>query len=119
MIEWIELSKAVEYSEALKIMEAKLEQIILNKSNETVYLLEHKDVYTAGTSYKEEELLGNSNIPVIYTGRGGKYTYHGPGQAVIYPLIDLMFHFLLLIKEFVFLFLSFLSKEQNLFLLFQ
>lgn len=89
MIEWIELSKAVEYSEALKIMEAKLEQIILNQSNETVYLLEHTDVYTAGTSYKEEELLGNSNIPVIYTGRGGKYTYHGPGQAIIYPLIDL------------------------------
>lgn len=89
MIEWIELSKSVEYSEGLKIMEAKLEQIILNKSNETVYLLEHNDVYTAGTSFNEEELLGGSDIPVIYTGRGGKYTYHGPGQAVIYPLIDL------------------------------
>lgn len=89
MIDWIELNKTVEYSEALKTMETKLEQIILNKSNETVYLLEHKDIYTAGTSYKKEELLGNPNIPVIYTGRGGKYTYHGPGQAVIYPLIDL------------------------------
>jgi lipoyl(octanoyl) transferase len=89
MIDWIELNKTVEYSEALKTMETKLEQIILNKSNETVYLLEHKDIYTAGTNYKEEELLGNPNIPVIYTGRGGKYTYHGPGQAVIYPLIDL------------------------------
>lgn len=89
MIDWIEPNKTVEYSEALKTMETKLEQIILNKSNETVYLLEHKDIYTAGTSYKEEELLRTTDIPVIYTGRGGKYTYHGPGQAVIYPLIDL------------------------------
>lgn len=89
MIDWIDFAETIEYSKALKIMETKLEQIILNKSNETVYLLEHEDIYTAGTSYKEEELLGNSNIPVIYTGRGGKYTYHGPGQAIIYPLIDL------------------------------
>ena len=89
MIDWINLAGPIEYSESLKIMESKLEQIILNKSDETVYLLEHQDVYTAGTSYKQEELLENSNIPVIYTGRGGKYTYHGPGQSVIYPLIDL------------------------------
>lgn len=89
MMDWINLAEPIEYSESLKIMEDKLEQIILTKSDETVYLLEHQDVYTAGTSYKQEELLGNSNIPVIYTGRGGKYTYHGPGQAVIYPLIDL------------------------------
>ena len=88
-MDWINLAEPIEYSESLKIMEDKLEQIILTKSDETVYLLEHQDVYTAGTSYKQEELLGNSNIPVIYTGRGGKYTYHGPGQAVIYPLIDL------------------------------
>ena len=88
-MDWINLAEPIEYSESLKIMEDKLEQIILNKSDETVYLLEHQDIYTAGTSYKQEELLGNSNIPVIYTGRGGKYTYHGPGQAVIYPLIDL------------------------------
>lgn len=89
MIDWIKLDGPVEYSKSLKIMEDKLEQIILNNSGETVYLLEHQDVYTAGTSYKQEELLGNINIPVIYTGRGGKYTYHGPGQSVIYPLIDL------------------------------
>ena len=89
MMDWINLAEPIEYSESLKTMEDKLEQIILNKSDETVYLLEHQDIYTAGTSYKQEELLGNSNIPVIYTGRGGKYTYHGPGQAVIYPLIDL------------------------------
>ena len=89
MIDWINLPDLVEYSKSLKIMEDKLEQIILNQTSETIYLLEHNDVYTAGTSYKKEELLESSNIPVIYTGRGGKYTYHGPGQAVIYPLIDL------------------------------
>lgn len=89
MIDWINLPGLVEYSKSLKIMEDKLEQIILNQASETIYLLEHHDVYTAGTSYKKEELLEDSNIQVIYTGRGGKYTYHGPGQAVIYPLIDL------------------------------
>ena len=89
MIDWINLHGLVEYSKSLKIMEDKLEQIILNQTSETIYLLEHNDVYTSGTSYKKEELLESSNIPVIYTGRGGKYTYHGPGQAVIYPLIDL------------------------------
>ena len=89
MIDWINLPHLVEYSKSLKIIEDKLEQIILNQASETIYLLEHHDVYTAGTSYKKEELLESSNIPVIYTGRGGKYTYHGPGQAVIYPLIDL------------------------------
>lgn len=92
MIEWINLvgsAETVEYSTSLKMMEEKLEQIILHKSPETVYLVEYQDVYTAGTNYKPEELLDSSNIPVIYTGRGGKYTYHGPGQAVIYPLIDL------------------------------
>lgn len=89
MIDWINLPGLVEYSKLLKIMEGKLEQIILNQASETIYLLEHHDVYTGGTGYKKEELLESLNIPVIHTGRGGKYTYHGPGQAVIYPLIDL------------------------------
>jgi len=89
MIDWINLPSPIEYSKALKIMEAKLEQVISKNSNETIYTLEHEDVYTAGTSYKKEELLENPEIPVIYTGRGGKYTYHGSGQSVIYPIIDL------------------------------
>ena len=90
MIDWINFVEPIEYSKSLKIMECKLEQIILNKSDETVYLLQHEDVYTAGTSHKTEELLSSkSNIPVIRANRGGKYTYHGPGQSVIYPLIDL------------------------------
>ena len=89
MINWIKLASPIEYSEALKIMEAKLEEVILNNANETICTLEHENVYTAGTSSKDEELLENSEIPVIHTGRGGKYTYHGPGQSVIYPIIDL------------------------------
>ena len=52
-------------------------------------MLEHNDVYTAGTSAQGEELLSPQPIPVIHTGRGGKYTYHGPGQRVIYPILDL------------------------------
>jgi lipoyl(octanoyl) transferase len=86
---WVKLQGLVEYSEALELMEARLSQVISNESDETVYLLEHHGVYTAGTNYREEELLENTNIPIIYTGRGGKYTYHGPGQAITYPIIDL------------------------------
>lgn len=89
MIDWINLPSPIGYSKAIKIMEDKLEKIISNEERETIYLLEHKKIYTAGTSHQKEELLDSSEIPVIYTGRGGKYTYHGPGQAVIYPLIDL------------------------------
>ncbi len=89
MIDWVNLPSPVEYSMALQIMEDRLEAIIANESAETVYFLEHEDVYTAGTSHCPEELLDNSEIPVIQTGRGGKYTYHGAGQSVIYPILDL------------------------------
>lgn len=90
VIDWIIFEKPVYYSTTLEIMESKLQQIIEGKSPETVFLLEHEDVYTAGTNHDKKELLEKtSDIPVIYTGRGGKYTYHGPGQAIIYPLIDL------------------------------
>jgi lipoyl(octanoyl) transferase len=89
MIDWVNLPSPAEYLATLKIMEDKVLNIIEGKSPETVYLLEHEEVYTAGTSHDPKELLETSKIPVIQTGRGGKYTYHGPGQAVIYPIIDL------------------------------
>jgi len=90
MIDWIKLSGLTKYDKSLQIMEDKLIQIILNRSSETVYLLEHEDVYTAGVSARPEELLKKrSDIPIVYSNRGGKYTYHGPGQSVIYPLINL------------------------------
>lgn len=70
-------------------MHSYVEEIIVGTKDESIILTEHSDVYTAGSSYKDAELINAGDIPVIYTGRGGKFTYHGPGQRVIYPLIDL------------------------------
>jgi lipoyl(octanoyl) transferase len=88
MIEWITLPNFSSYLETLHLMENKVEQAIKTGS-ETIYLVEHEDVYTAGTNFKAEELLNPGDIPVIYTGRGGKFTYHGKGQRVIYPILNL------------------------------
>lgn len=89
-IDWISLPGLTDYNTGLDLMQQRADDVILSKENEAVFLLEHQDVYTAGTSYKEDELLSNENsIPVIYTGRGGKFTYHGPGQRVIYPILNL------------------------------
>lgn len=88
--QWIKLEGLTEYNQAMQIMSDYLEKIIADKAHPNIILLvEHEDVYTAGLSYKPEELLTPGDIPVIYTHRGGKFTYHGPGQRVIYPIIDL------------------------------
>ena len=80
--------KPVNYEDALKFMEKRLLEIDQNKSNELIWILEHKDIYTAGTSYNESEIIDKS-IQIFKTNRGGKITYHGPGQLVGYPIIDL------------------------------
>jgi lipoyl(octanoyl) transferase len=78
--------KPVKYEEALRIMEDRLLQIDQKKSKDLIWILEHQNIYTAGTSFKE--ILDNS-IKVFKTNRGGKITYHGPGQLVCYFVIDL------------------------------
>ena len=80
--------KPVKYEDALRIMEDRLLQIDQKKSKDLIWVLEHENIYTAGTSYKENEILDNS-IKVFKTNRGGKITYHGPGQLVCYFVIDL------------------------------
>ena len=80
--------KPVIYEDAKKIMEERLLNVDLNKSNELIWTLEHPDIYTAGTSYNENDILDKS-IKVLKTNRGGKITYHGPGQLVCYFVIDL------------------------------
>ena len=80
--------KLVKYEEALRLMEDRLLQIDQKKSKDLIWVLEHENIYTAGTSYKENEILDNS-IQVFKTNRGGKITYHGPGQLVCYFVIDL------------------------------
>ena len=80
--------KLVKYEDALRLMEERLLQIDQKKSKDLIWVLEHENIYTAGTSYKENEILDNS-IKVFKTNRGGKITYHGPGQLVCYFVIDL------------------------------
>lgn len=88
-MEWITLPGITPYESGLKAMEDRLQAVIDNRLGEAIYLLEHDHVYTAGTGYNKSELIDPGDVPVIYTGRGGKFTYHGPGQRVIYPIIDL------------------------------
>ena len=80
--------KLVKYEDALRLMEERLLQIDQKKSKDLIWVLEHENIYTAGTSYKENEILDNS-IKIFKTNRGGKITYHGPGQLVCYFVIDL------------------------------
>ena len=80
--------KPVIYEDAKKIMEERLLNVDLNKSNELIWTLEHPDIYTAGTNYNENDILDKS-IKIIQTNRGGKITYHGPGQLICYFVINL------------------------------
>ena len=80
--------KPVIYENARKLMEERLLSLDLNKSNELIWTLEHPDVYTAGTSYNKGDILDKS-IKILETNRGGKITYHGPGQLICYFVIDL------------------------------
>ena len=80
--------KPVIYENAKKMMEERLLNVDQNKSNELIWTLEHPDMYTAGTSYNESDILDKS-IKIFQTNRGGKITYHGPGQLICYFVIDL------------------------------
>ncbi len=78
----------ISYLDVLAIQEQAVADVLAG-SNEKLFFVEHAPVYTAGTSAIDSDYLGNNDIPVIPTGRGGKYTYHGTGQRVVYPIINL------------------------------
>jgi len=80
--------KPIIYEDAKKVMEERLLDLDLNKSNELIWTLEHPDIYTAGTSFSDSDILDKS-IEILKTNRGGKITYHGPGQLICYFVIDL------------------------------
>ena len=87
----IEIKKSknpIKYENALKIMEERLLNLYQNKSDELIWTLQHNEVYTAGTSFKNDEILDKST-KIIKTNRGGKITFHGPGQLICYFVIDL------------------------------
>ena len=80
--------KPVDYNKSIKILEKRVEEILLGKKNELLWILEHNTVYTAGTSSKEKDLIDKS-LKVVKTNRGGKHTLHSRGQKVIYFVLDL------------------------------
>jgi len=87
-VEWRWSQGLVPYPEALAFMERRVEEIRAGSAPECVWLLEHPPLYTAGTSARAEDLL-DARFPVYDAGRGGQYTYHGPGQRVAYVMLDL------------------------------
>ncbi len=88
-VEWRISDRAVEYLAAIEGMEGRVAAIRSGSAPELVWLVEHPALYTAGTSARDEELLQPNRLPVHRTGRGGRYTYHGPGQRIAYVMLDL------------------------------
>ena len=81
-------TKPVKYNDAIAFLEKRVEEVLKKKSNELIWILEHKNTFTAGKTYKKSEILDNK-INLIKTSRGGKITWHGPGQLICYFVIDL------------------------------
>ena len=80
--------KPVNYFDAINILESRLKDLYENNEQELIWTLEHNEVFTAGTSYKDNEIIDKS-IKILKTNRGGKITYHGPGQLICYFVLDL------------------------------
>lgn len=88
-VEWRIEPGLTPYDQALTFMESRAEAIRLGTAGELVWLVEHPPIYTAGTSAQDSDLVQPDRFPVFKTGRGGEYTYHGPGQRVAYVMLDL------------------------------
>ncbi len=89
MVEWIHSDGLVDYETALEFMEQRATAIAAGEAEECIWLLEHAPLYTAGTSAKIDDLVDPERFPVYQARRGGEYTYHGPGQRVVYVMLDL------------------------------
>jgi len=81
-------TKPIDYLKSMKILEERVKDVFLGKKNELLWIMEHNSVYTAGTSSKNKDLI-DKNLNIIKSNRGGKYTYHGPGQKVVYFVLNL------------------------------
>ena len=88
MVEWITSDSPVPYLDAVAWMDARAAAIHAGEADEAIWLLEHPPLYTAGTSARIEDLKAPDRFPVYDTRRGGQYTYHGPGQRVVYVMLD-------------------------------
>ena len=81
--------KNIDYEKAINLMQNRVSDIIEKKEKELIWFLSHDHIYTCGTSSNKNDILYKTNVPIINTNRGGKITYHGPGQRIIYLIIDL------------------------------
>ncbi len=88
-IEIIKSNQLIDYESAIKFMKSRVENIFQNNKDELLWFLEHDHIYTQGTSAKSSEILNTNKIKTIKSNRGGKTTYHGPGQRILYFLINL------------------------------
>lgn len=88
-VEWLIKDGLTDYGEAMAFMDARVADIAQGRATECVWLLEHPPLYTAGTSAKSADLTDPDRFPVYKTGRGGQYTYHGPGQRIAYVMLNL------------------------------
>ncbi|MDP6954123.1 MAG: lipoyl(octanoyl) transferase LipB, partial [Alphaproteobacteria bacterium] len=88
-VEWSISETPVAYPDAVSAMEARVAAIRAGEAAEQAWLVEHPPIYTRGTSAGDDELLAPTRFPVFDTGRGGRFTYHGPGQRVVYVMLDL------------------------------
>jgi lipoyl(octanoyl) transferase len=88
-VAWTIAEEPIAYPEAVAAMEARVAGILAGGEPEKVWLVEHPPLYTAGTSARDDDLLSPDRFPVFRSGRGGQYTYHGPGQRVAYVMLDL------------------------------
>jgi lipoyl(octanoyl) transferase len=88
-IEWLTSRIPVSYEEAVSAMDTRVRAILEGRAPEAIWLLEHPSLYTAGTSAAPEELIEPARFPVFRSGRGGRFTYHGPGQRVAYVMLNL------------------------------
>lgn len=88
MVEWITSNGLTDYRAAETFMEDRVAEIAAGTESECIWFLEHPPLYTAGTSAKAEDLVDPNRFPVLKTKRGGQYTYHGPGQRVIYVMLN-------------------------------
>ena len=87
--EWSTIPAPFPYAPALRDMERRVEAILAGRAGEAIWLLEHEPVLTAGTSAAPAELRDPGSLPVFRVGRGGRYTWHGPGQRIVYTMLDL------------------------------
>ncbi len=88
MVDWITSEGVTGYGDAVRFMEARATEIAAGEAGECIWLVEHPPLYTAGTSAKPRDLVDPGRFPVHSTKRGGQYTYHGPGQRVVYVMLD-------------------------------